>query len=114
MKSKMVKVMIMVWKMNPRMGALSKLKMVVVKCVISKMMATFRKLMPMRIVANSRWGVFNNRRIFLSCLVSLSSSWSSVCGSSEKKATSEAEITAEMPSNTMLTISEIMAEAVAG
>ena len=76
------------------------------------MTATFRKLLQIKIVARSRCGVFNNLSILRSALLSFSSSLSIVCGSSEKNATSEAEMIAEKLSIIILTANETIADIV--
>jgi len=52
--------------------------------------------------------------MFLSVFLSLSSNSFIVCGSSEKKATSEAEISAESESNRIQATNDIMADIKAG
>ena len=108
------KVMPMASNINPRNGALSKLNTEDVKFVNKRMAPTFTKLLPISIVANSLCGLLSKRRMFRSALFSDSSSSFNVCGSSEKKATSEAEITAEQANNNMLQMSEIIADIVIG
>ena len=102
------------WNIKPTTGAELKLKMDEVAWVSSKMIATFTKLFPMSIVANSRWGLLSNRKICFSGFLSLSSNSLSTWGSIEKKATSDAEITAEQASSRMLIIIEITAVSVTG
>ena len=78
------------------------------------MIATLTKLFPIRIVANKRCGVLSNRRILLSVFTSLSSNSFNINGSSEKKATSEAEINAEIQRSKTVITNEIIAEIVIG
>ena len=68
----------------------------------------------MRMVAKRRCGDCSNLRMFLSVLRSLSSSSFIACGSIEKKATSEADISAERASNTIQTVKDTMADSNAG
>ena len=112
--SKIANVIIIVWNTNPKSGAFSKFKTVVVKWVSNKITATFKKLFPIRRVANSLCGVFSNRRMLLSFFLSLSSKSCRCCGVKEKNATSEAEIMAEKHNKRILVSKEIMADKVIG
>ena len=100
----------MAWKMKPRNGALSKLRIEVVKLVNKRITATFKKLFAIRMVANKCCGLWSNCTMFLSAFNSLSSSSFVDCGSSEKNATSDAEMSAESESNSKLTVKEIIAD----
>ena len=61
-------------------------------------------------VANRCCGLWSNCTMFLSAFDSLSSSSFVDCGSSEKNATSDAEMSAESESNSKLTVKEIIAD----
>lgn len=111
-KSRSTKVINTAWNKKPIKGAASKLSIVEVKCVKSKITPTFTKLLLMRIVARSRWGVWSNFKICCSDLALLFSSSEIVCGGNEKKATSDADIMMEQISSATLAVKEITEESV--
>ena len=96
------------------MGALLKSKTELVKNVSKIMIETFTKLLPINIVAKSLCGFCNKCNVLLSGLTSVFSISSIVCGSSEKKATSDAEIIAESNKSNRLTTSAKMPDKLSG
>ena len=77
-------------------------------------MDTLTKLLPIKMVANKRCGLSTSFTILRSALLSLSRIVSIKAGSNEKKATSDAEITAETTISKKLIINSITAEIVIG
>ena len=92
----------MVCKRKPRNGVVSKLTTEFAKKLRRIISVTFTKLLLINMVANNLCGFSSRCNIFRSdfVLLLLISFW--VCGSSEKKATSEAEMRAEIQSKSRL------------
>lgn len=95
-----------VWKMNCNTGASPKYRTWRKNTLSSITIATFTKLFAMRIVANSRSGLLKRLSTDVSFgFLSESNSFRSL-GSSEKKATSEAEIKPEANNKNTATVKE--------